>query len=92
MKYVRDDERGRRRSRRRLLVVFVLLFVIGWTAGRASAATWEVPCSANVDVATCERLDAVFDEVEAQRQSTGWLVGGVLFLAIVPVFYGTFRR
>jgi hypothetical protein len=57
----------------------------------AGAGTFATNCSADIDVAACERLTYIAQSQDDVVKLLGWMVGALLILVAVPLLNRTFR-
>jgi hypothetical protein len=57
----------------------------------AGAGTFTTDCSADLDVASCERLTYIAQSQDDVVKMLGWMIGVLLILVAVPLLNRTFR-
>jgi len=96
----RLDAEGLRRSfLKRLAIAVGVLVLFTMTVGAIAKAdappNWTNPCSADLDVGTCERLTYIADEqarLDTEGEDTRHLVGWLVGVTLVTMFAGPFWR
>lgn len=82
-----------------MIATLAILFALFWTPGAKATPSFPDACGGanNFDYAVCERVDYLATQSDTlvadsnnAVQLLGWIVGGVLFLCVAPVFLRTF--
>lgn len=71
-----------------LALIAAALFAQG-----AAAVTFSTPCSADLDVGTCERVDYLAQHADDDQRYLGWIVGALIGgFVLVPIMTRTLGR